>query len=198
MPWWINWMYGLLGVSILMTASSMDLAWNHWRENYATDDGSDEEERYELRSTYSRFSAASLLFVTGCTTAAFALLLRSQFVIAMGILPKTLTTERSVFVQTYRTGERQGFRIPIQESKLIPGKKPDQLILNVEGRIYSWALPLDADARIHGEKLDVKEARRRIIADWGSKYISKELTGQTGGIAIGSRSRGTGIGSTAR
>lgn len=184
----------------------MDLAWNHWRESkpikvkkhYATDDGSDEEERYELRSTYQRFSAASLLFVTGCTTAAFALLLRSQYVIAMGILPKTLTTERSVFVQTYRTGDHQGFRIPMQESKLIPGKNPDQLTLNVEGRTYSWALPLDADARIHGEKLDVKEARRRIIADWGSKYISKELTGQTGGGVSANKSRGTGIGSTAR
>lgn len=158
----------------------MDLVWNHWTERttekrpYATDND-EEEERHVLRSTYQRFSAASMLFIAGCFGTATGLFMRSQYVLAMGILPKSSGVERSVFLQTYRTGQHQGFRIPMSKTQLGPGKKPRELVLAVQGKAYPWYLPFEKDVVINGTKMSPHDATRTITETWGTKYIDRKL-----------------------
>ncbi|KIY65841.1 hypothetical protein CYLTODRAFT_491985 [Cylindrobasidium torrendii FP15055 ss-10] len=182
-PGWIKWFYAIAGLDIFMTASTMDLVWRYWSEpttveaSYGLDEEEEQSQRYVLRSTYQRFSAASLVFFAGAYAATILASMRSKYVLGFHITPNGLGG-RAVFLQTYKTGMLHGYHIPLQECYLAPNtaNKTPSLLLEVEGVRFPWHITPD-NAQINGQDvknpLQVKDA---IVRAWGTQNLDPELS----------------------
>ncbi|KAG7439834.1 uncharacterized protein BT62DRAFT_689630 [Guyanagaster necrorhizus] len=183
LPWWVNWTYGLLGLNIVFTASTMDLVWNNWtklsteKPAYATDDDDDDDEKDRthriLRSTWERFSVAALVFLSGCVTTAVVMQMRSSYVLTFDILADH--GQRNLFLQTIRTGPAKGLSFPFNKAYLLPGRSKTEFMIRVDGKPTWWYISLDDNCFIAGKKVSPQEARATIASTWGSKRVSQEI-----------------------
>ncbi|KAK0450356.1 uncharacterized protein EV420DRAFT_1563091 [Desarmillaria tabescens] len=180
LPWWVNWTYGLLGLNIVFTASTMDLVWNNWtkisteKPAYATDDNDEKDHTHRvLRSTWERLSVAALVFLSGCVTTAVVMQMRSSYVLAFDILADH--GQRNLFLQTIRTGPAKGLSLPFNKAYLLPGRSKMEYMIRVDGKPTRWYIPLDDNCFIDGKKVSLQEARATIANTWGSKRVSQEI-----------------------
>ncbi|KAL0955738.1 hypothetical protein HGRIS_001954 [Hohenbuehelia grisea] len=178
-PWWARWALPLVVCDIFMTASSAELAWNHWtkleepkqKRDAATSPPN--ERHFVPRPLWQRLGLC--LGTVGIGTAAAGALLIAQaryvrtFNIVSGLRQGATRRKptRSVVIQGAHNWRNNGEAFPIDSCLIREGRDASEIILSVKGRRGHWHLGLE-DAIVDGNKRSLHDAQKIILDRWGA------------------------------
>ncbi|KAF9012725.1 hypothetical protein BDQ17DRAFT_722307 [Cyathus striatus] len=115
--------------------------------------------KWELRPTWQRAGLCAVFIASGCGIAGGILHARSRVIRALTLTPRTFEISAQpkkprqlLFMQTFDHKETGGFLIPLRICSLREGRRPSQLLVQIEGRRGAWELNLE-DATIDGSQV---------------------------------------------
>ncbi|KDQ13952.1 hypothetical protein BOTBODRAFT_55694 [Botryobasidium botryosum FD-172 SS1] len=163
-PWYIKWMWVLVGTTVIWTGTASELVWNEWTQRVVTanpDDPSREKIDYVPRPIYQRAALCGFIIFGGVACAAGLFLVRARTVTRLVLRGNDVT------ISTWGDWRGRGRVVEKQLCTIQGGNsaRAEEMTLNVVGVRGRYRVSLKG-ASVNGRPGGVWDVRRGLQGHW--------------------------------